>query len=220
MIDGLIKNVLDPIWERAAWPLVRLGFSPNHVTLLGLVLTVGSALAYLVHRDPLVFGLTLAFAFTFDSLDGAVARQRDMRSAWGGYLDAVVDRYQDAASLIAIAWVTQAWVPVIVVLSAVLLIPYTKARTALEIHIENDGWPDLFERLERVIFLCAALIGAGIASRLGYSGHVFLVGALWLMAALAHFTVIQRVLRARVLLVAADASRVPTNVISRDEQGN
>ncbi len=211
MIDGLIKNVLDPLWERAAWPLVRLGLSPNQVTLIGLLLSVGFALAYLVHRDPLVFGLTLVFAFVFDSLDGAVARQRDMCSAWGGYLDAVVDRYQDAASLIAIAWVIQAWAPAIIALSGVLLIPYAKARTAIEIPIENDGWPDLFERLERVIFLCAALIGAGIAARLGYSGHAVLVGALWVMAALAHLTVIQRILRAKALLVAADASRAATN---------
>jgi phosphatidylglycerophosphate synthase len=204
MIDGLIKNVLDPLWERAAWPLVRLGFSPNQVTLTGLVLTGGAAATYLVHRDPLVFGLMLAFAFAFDALDGAVARQRNMRSAWGGYLDAVVDRYQDALTLIAIAWVTQAWLAVIVVLTAVLLIPYAKARTAIETPISNEGWPDLFERLERVIFLCAALIGAGIAMRLGFAGNLFLTVALWIMAALAHFTVIQRALRARDILAAAD----------------
>src|SRR5690606_11358735 len=97
MIDSLFRAHIDPIWERAARPLIRLGMTPNQVTAAGLVLVLLVSAIYLLHRSSLLFGLTLAFAFTFDALDGAVARQRDMRTKVGGYFDAVVDRYQELA---------------------------------------------------------------------------------------------------------------------------
>ena len=37
MIDGLMKDYIDPMWERMAQPLVRAGLTPNQVTALGLV---------------------------------------------------------------------------------------------------------------------------------------------------------------------------------------
>ena len=40
---------------------------------------------------------------------------------------------------------------------------YAKARTALEAQISNEGWPELFERLERIIYTCVMLVAAGLA---------------------------------------------------------
>lgn len=45
MIDGLVKHVLDPLWEAAARPLVALRLTPNQVTVAGLGLIAASALA-------------------------------------------------------------------------------------------------------------------------------------------------------------------------------
>ncbi|TIV05216.1 MAG: CDP-alcohol phosphatidyltransferase family protein, partial [Mesorhizobium sp.] len=94
MIAGLMKRRIDPLWEHAASPLIGIGMTPNQVTACGLVLVALSCAAYLYHQSSLAFGLCLALAFTFDALDGAVARRRHMSTKAGGYFDAMADRYQ------------------------------------------------------------------------------------------------------------------------------
>ena len=95
MIDGLLKSKIDPIWEAMSTPLVRAGLTPNQVTFAGLVLILVASGAYLLHGLALIYGISLAFAFAFDALDGAVARRTGLSSRAGGYFDAMVDRYQE-----------------------------------------------------------------------------------------------------------------------------
>lgn len=196
MIDGLFKRHIDPLWERAAAPLIRLRMTPNQVTATGLALVALAAAAYLLHRSSLVLGVTLAIAFAFDALDGAVARQRDMRSKAGGYFDAMVDRYQELVVLAAIAHVAGLWPAAFFAFAGGVLTSYAKARTAVEIRIDNDAWPDLFERLERIIFLCALLILDGAASAAGLGSPYILAAGLSIYALLANVTAIQRTRRA------------------------
>ncbi|SEO03191.1 CDP-alcohol phosphatidyltransferase [Salinihabitans flavidus] len=207
MIDGLIKSRIDPLWEAAATPLVRARWTPNQVTFAGLVLICLASAAYLWHRSPVIFGLTLAVSFAFDALDGAVARRRDMRSSAGGYFDAMVDRYQELAVLAALAHVHDLWALALAAFAGSVMTSYAKARTALEMPIENDNWPDFFERLERVIFLCLMLIAAGIAPRLGLSAQWVVPGGLALFAALANLTALQRARRAARMLRDRDQAR-------------
>lgn len=200
MIDGLTKHVLDPIWGAAATPLVRAGLTPNQVTLAGLALVVLTSICYLWHQSAIWFGLTLAMAFAFDALDGAVARRRGMQSKVGGYLDAVVDRYQELTVLAALSWVHDLWALGLAVFSGCILTSYAKARTALEIPVSNEAWPDLMERLERIIFLSLLLIGAGILGWLGFDTGLILAVGLFVMAILTHLTALQRMRRAFRLL--------------------
>ena len=191
MIDGLMKDYIDPLWERMAQPLVRAGLTPNQVTAMGLGLIILTSAAYVIHQNALIFGITLIVAFAFDALDGAVARQREMTSKLGGYFDAMVDRYQELIVLGAIAWVADLWALALLAFSGAVITSYAKARTAIEIPIKNEAWPDLFERLERIIFLCALLIAAGV---FGWS-WLMPVG-LGIYALLCHFTALQRAYRA------------------------
>ena len=204
MIDGLIKSKIDPIWEAMSTPLVRAGWTPNQVTFAGLVLILVSSLAYLWHQSPMIFGLMLTIAFAFDALDGAVARRRDMRSLSGGYFDAVVDRYQELVVLAALAFVHDAWLWALLAFSGSALTSYAKARTAIEMPISNENWPDFFERLERVIFLCAVLIVAGFFDA-WQNGIV--VGGLVIFALLSHATALQRAYRAWSMLKEEDQAR-------------
>lgn len=204
MIDGLLSKHIDPLWERAATPLVRAGMTPNQVTLAGLALIALVCAAYLLHRSELIFGLTLVVAFAFDALDGAVARRRDMRSKVGGYLDAMVDRYQELAVLSAIAWLNDLWPAAMLAFAGAVLTSYAKARVALEIPASNDGWPDLFERFERIIFTCALLIGDGVATLIGLGSPMILAVGLSVYALLANVTAFQRMNRAFAMLRAED----------------
>lgn len=195
MIDGLFKKYIDPLWETPARPLSRL-FTANQVTLMGLGLIGLVSLAYVWHRAPAWYAVTLAIAFSADSLDGAVARLRKESSAFGGYLDAIVDRYQEMIALAAIAFVNDAWAAAYFALSGAFLTSYMKARAAMEMPVDNAAWPDLFERQERIFFICLALL---CQSLFGGSSAV-MVWALWLLAILTHATALQRFLRARKLL--------------------
>lgn len=207
MIDSKFRSRLDPMSERAARPLVRLGLTPNQVTAAGLALVLLVCALYLQHRSSLAFGLTLAIAFAFDALDGAVARQRDMRTLAGGYFDAMADRYQELAVLAAIAQVSGQWALAMLAFAGGILTSYAKARAALEIPVSNRGWPDLFERLERAFYLCVMLATDGILSAAGLGSPWILQGGLAVYAALTNLTSAQRVRRAVAMLREADAKR-------------
>ena len=195
MIDGLFKTYIDPLWEMPARPLARV-FTANQVTLMGLGLITAVSLAYVWHHAPFWFAVSLAFAFSADSLDGAVARIRKETSAFGSYLDAVVDRYQELIAIAAIAIVSDAWVAAYFALSGAFLTSYMKARAAMETPVSNSAWPDLFERQERIFFICLALVCQSL-----FGAHVDLIPwALWLLAILTHVTAVQRFLRAKRLL--------------------
>jgi len=204
MIDGLIKDKIDPFWESLSTPLVRIGMTPNQVTFAGLVLVSVVCAAYVWHGSALIFGTTLAVAFAFDALDGAVARRRNMCSIVGGYFDAIVDRYQELIVFVVIAVVNDLWPLALLALTGGVFTSYAKARTAVEIPVSNTDWPDLFERLERVIFLCFVLIAQGIVDIMGISADWIIPMGVGIYAGLSHFTAIQRALRAARLLRAAE----------------
>ena len=203
MLNGLKRDWADPFWQFLAVPLVRAGLTPNQVTLIGFALIAGNCLLYLLHRDSVLFGLGLAFSFVFDALDGAVARIRGMASKFGGYLDAVIDRYQEIAVYVAIAWVTGWWEAVFLALTGSLMVSYNKARTAIEVPIENHAWPDLLERFERIVILCGALILDDLIALPAFLGGRVLFLALLGIGILAHVTAIQRFFRAKRLLTSS-----------------
>lgn len=205
MLDGYYKTTTDRFWNFLAGGLVRAGLSPNQVTLIGLALVGGNCALYLLHQSTLWFGILLALSFAFDGLDGAVARITKRTSRFGGYLDAIIDRYQEAAVFLVLAIVNDLWLPCFLVVTGSLFTSYNKARTAVEITIDNDKWPDLLERLERIVVLCALLIFDPILNEIfALDGQVLHYG-LWVFAILAHVTAIQRFFRARRLIETAEA---------------
>lgn len=196
MLDGLFKAKIDPFWNKLATVFVKLGLTPNMVTLSGLVFVILSCLYFVIFENSLYFGIFLALSFTTDALDGAVARITGKTTSYGAYLDAVVDRYQEILVYFVIAIVRGYWLGAFGAITGSLLVSYNKARTALEMPVSNDHWPDLLERMERIVLITAALLIDGL-----FPGKDILRYAVILIAGLAHFTAIQRFLRARKLLL-------------------
>jgi phosphatidylglycerophosphate synthase len=131
-----------------------------------------------------------------DALDGSLARVSGRVTKFGAYLDAVCDRYVEAAVAGAVAYVTGHWLLIGVVLVGSLLVSYTKARAAMEVKVLNDEWPDLMERTERnVLFIVGLAAGSLIPWR--PMGHDIFWWTLVLLSVLIHLTVVQRILRAR-----------------------
>jgi CDP-diacylglycerol--glycerol-3-phosphate 3-phosphatidyltransferase/archaetidylinositol phosphate synthase len=217
MIDGRYGAKLAPLWERLARVLMHGGWSPNAVTITGLILVAGASIAYILHRDELIFAVSLAVAFAFDGLDGALARLTGRISRFGGYLDAVIDRYQEILLFAAIAWVRDLWPLAFLLMSGALLTSYNKARTALEIVIDNADWPDLIERLERVLVTIALLIADRLLPQPSILPASILASGLMVLAVLTHFTALQRFVRAKRRIMAFEA-RAASN--ARDLSGH
>ena len=196
MLDGLFKAKIDLFWNRLGTLCVKLGLTPNMVTLGGLVLVMLSCLYFVMFENSLYFGIFLAVSFITDALDGAVARITGKTTRYGSYLDAVVDRYQEILVYFAIAYVRGYWMGAFGAITGSLLVSYNKARTALEMPVSNESWPDLLERMERLVLITVALLIDGL-----FPGRDILGYAVVLIAGLAHFTAIQRFLRARKLLL-------------------
>ena len=57
MIDSLFRTSVEPLWERAARPLVHLGVMPNQVTAAGLARVLLVSALYAYHQSSLVFGV-------------------------------------------------------------------------------------------------------------------------------------------------------------------
>lgn len=184
----------------AHW-IASLPITPNQITVVGLLLVALNCAFYLWHRDPFMFGTGLISAYLFDTLDGVVARAQGTSSSFGGYLDAVVDRYQEVITYLAIGLVTGLWLPVFLLVTGSFLTSYNKARVAIETPVDNKGWPDLLAKPTRTFFLCVALIG-------GNSLPWFLPGGLWVLAFMTHLTALHRMGRAYFLLAGGPQERV------------
>ncbi len=158
--------------------------TPNHLTLVGLILTIGVAVV-ISTGQLLVGGVLMVVVALFDMLDGALARVQARKSHFGAFLDSTIDRFSEATILIGILWfepTREMGVLTMLVLTGSLLVSYTRARAeGLGIDCEVGILP----RPQRVLILAAGLISG------------LLVPALALLAVLTHITVLQRVLHVR-----------------------
>jgi CDP-diacylglycerol--glycerol-3-phosphate 3-phosphatidyltransferase len=129
-------------------------------------------------------GLVIIFSGLFDLFDGVVARNLGKVTAFGGFLDSVLDRYSDLLLLLAflINYLKRGDSSLVILTSWVsigtVLIPYIRARAeALQIPC-NIG---LMERAERIILLSVGAL------------FNWMEPILWVLAILTHFTVLQRI---------------------------
>ncbi len=168
----------------------RLGLTPNATTVVGFVLSVFAAIAYALAASALQSYLLLAAVILLlasgfcDALDGILARTYGEASAFGGFLDSLLDRYSDAFMLAGI--IIGGACNLIAGLAAMassLMVSYTRARAeAAGVKMESVG---IAERPERIIILSVSTLAA-----------IFWFPALDIgvivIAALATFTVLQR----------------------------
>jgi phosphatidylglycerophosphate synthase len=183
MLSEKLGHALDKPLEAFAR---RIPLSPNVITITGFTLVVASS--FLLAHNLTLGALCLLPAGLFDMLDGIVARSRGEISSFGAFLDSVLDRYADSAILLAIAWnlansgdMTGVFLSLITLVGS-FMISYTRARAEGLGASCNHG---LMERPERLILLFMGAV----------SGYI--VPALWVLAGLTHYTVLQRIRYAR-----------------------
>lgn len=90
MLDGLMREVIDPPLNQGGRWLASAGITANTVTLVGLAFGLVAAALVVCGNSGLVVALPLLANRVADGLDGAVARVRG-KSDFGGYLDIICD---------------------------------------------------------------------------------------------------------------------------------
>src|SRR5436189_1228233 len=79
-------------------PLAQLGVTPNTLTVIGLLLSILTAVV--IAQGYLVAGgLLVLFAGIFDMFDGAMARVCNSATTFGAFYDSTLDRYSESIIL-------------------------------------------------------------------------------------------------------------------------
>jgi len=189
----MISSALKPAVTRLINPLantaLRVGLTPNSVTILGALGLIISA-AYFYSNEQYFVGTLVITAFALSDLfDGAMARISDKgATSWGGFLDSTIDRVTDSAIVISLALPlirnedVLAY-PAIVALVTGVLIPYIRAKAESFDIACSVGITERTERLI-IILVAAGFHGLGVP-------YILAIG-IWSLAILGLVTVFQR----------------------------
>ncbi|MDQ3305910.1 MAG: CDP-alcohol phosphatidyltransferase family protein [Actinomycetota bacterium] len=183
MLDGRWKIDIERRLRPVGTDLSRSGITADHLTILGLVMAVATAVA--VGNGALRAGVLLLAASTLpDALDGAVAKASGTASPRGSFFDSVADRVTDTLLLGGVAWYLSgsgggriALLP-FAVLGVTTLVSYQRAKAE---SLGFDARGGLMERAERIV-----LLGLGLLFEWA------LIPVLWLMLVLTAVTAVQR----------------------------
>ena len=183
MFDGNFRAEAERKLQPVGQQLKRTGITADHITLLGVVISIGAAVA--IGAGALRAGLALLILTALpDLLDGAVAKASGTASKRGAFFDSVADRFTDAMLLGGVAWYLSTSHPghiavlPLAVLGASMLISYERAKAE---SLGFDAKGGLMERAERLVILGFGLLFS----------H-WLIAVLWVMLVLTAFTVGQR----------------------------
>ncbi len=105
--DGFVATFLSRPLSRLLTPTVlRLGLTPNQVTVASVVVGLGAAALFALGRPAaLVVGaVLLQLSLVLDCVDGDVARYTRRFSPLGAWLDASTDRLKEFACYAGLAW--------------------------------------------------------------------------------------------------------------------
>ena len=105
--DGPVSRHLNrPVSRWLSRYLVRTSVTPNQISLASWILScVAAGFMALSGYPALAIGGVLAqLASVIDGCDGEIARLKRSQSEFGGWFDAVLDRYADAVLLFGLMW--------------------------------------------------------------------------------------------------------------------
>ena len=196
MLNRYARAFFTKVFTPLARLLLKLGVSPDVVTLVGTLGVCFGALAF-YPRHEFFWGTIVITAFVFsDTLDGIMARMSGRSGNWGAYLDSTLDRVGDAAIFGGLVlWYAgdgnDTLMAALALANLILgsVVSYARARAEGLGMTANVG---IAERAERLVATLAAtgLVGLG-------APELLLTVVLALLAVASFITVCQRVLTVR-----------------------
>ncbi|MEM4903469.1 MAG: CDP-alcohol phosphatidyltransferase family protein [Desulfurococcaceae archaeon] len=195
-----LRNRVEGSINTVALYASKLGFSPDELTVISLIVALLGFFTVLVYGSGLALSLVVLLSGFIDSLDGALARLKGTASRRGAFLDSFIDRICEA--LFALSFIELGINVYVVVLFLVFsyLISYARARgESLGMQLAGVG---LMERAERVLALAVSALLIDFYRDVAYYSYVA-------FTILTGITVLQRFLytwKALKVHVSADKS--------------
>jgi CDP-diacylglycerol--glycerol-3-phosphate 3-phosphatidyltransferase/CDP-diacylglycerol--inositol 3-phosphatidyltransferase len=195
-------QVISPV----AHLLIRLGVSPDAVTLVGTLGVCAGALVFFP-QGKLLTGVLVITAFVFsDLIDGFMARTTGRVSKFGAFWDSTLDRIGDGAIFIGLAlyfaWEEPSRLYLVLSLVCLLMGGVTSYARSRGEGLGFDVKVGIAERADRLV---AILVLTGLSAI--FDLPVLLYIALWGLAAASTITVAQRVWVVRKQALAEAALR-------------
>ncbi|MBT2554839.1 phosphatidylinositol phosphate synthase [Arthrobacter sp. ISL-5] len=189
---GFFTALFSPL---ARW-LLRIGVSPDAITIVGTAGVVVGALVF-YPLGQLWWGTIFITAFIFsDVIDGIMARLQNGGGRWGNFLDSTLDRVADGALFAGLAvWFFTGGENEAIAIAAVvclvlgMVVSYVRAKAESLGFQANVGIAERAERLVSVLVV-TGFTGLGLPS-------IVLFVTLVLLALASFVTVVQRVLAVR-----------------------
>ena len=190
MLNGL-RGAMTRFFTPIAKALLRLGISPDAVTIGGTLVVVVTALWAFPTGHLLLGTLVIAVFVLTDSLDGVMARQAGRSGPWGAFLDSTLDRFGDGAIFAGLVlWFTAGGddrLSAVLALACLVLgsiVPYARAR-AEGLGMTASG--GIAERADRLALVLVATFAVGVGAP-----TVVLTVVLALLALASAVTIVQR----------------------------
>ena len=186
MFDGNFRKSVDRAVKPLGDTLRRTKITPDQLTIAGMLIACGAAVA--IGAGYLSLGLLLVILAALpDLLDGALAKASNTSSQRGAFFDSVVDRVTDALLFGGVAWYfasnesSHLAILPFAVSGMSSVISYERAK-AESLGLSAKG--GLMERAERIICLCLGLLFPPL-----------LIPIMWVMLVLTTVTAVQRFIK-------------------------
>ena len=194
MVSSSFKPAVNRVIEPISRLAVRLGVTPDMVTITGTIGSIASSIYLIPQGELFLASLVISFFLLSDLFDGAIARL-SVRGAtqWGGFLDSTCDRVSDSALLGSLAIFcmqneNELYPVIFVAIVLGFLVSYIRAKS------ESYGVPctvGVAERTERLLIAIFAIGFEGLGIPYALS-----VG-IWILVLASAITVLQRVIVVR-----------------------
>ena len=165
-------KALDPIINL----LIKLKLTPNGITIIGFLITIGATIILIVGaeigdkgdtRYITWFGIILLLAGVFDMLDGQLARKTNQMTKFGALFDSVIDRYSEMVMFFGIAYYLVSYhyflsgVFAFIAMIGSIMVSYVRARAE---GLGEDCSIGIMQRPERVLTIGITAILYGVIS--------------------------------------------------------
>ena len=175
---------------------VRLGISPDAVTLVGTLGVTAGALVFFP-QGKLLTGVLVITAFVFsDLVDGAMARVTGRTSKFGAFFDSTLDRIGDGAIfgglVLYFAGPGDSYLYLCLTLYCLVMGAVTSYARARAESLGMQAKGGIAERADRLV---AILVMTGLGALFGWP--ILMELTIWVLAVANTVTVIQRVVMVR-----------------------
>jgi CDP-diacylglycerol--glycerol-3-phosphate 3-phosphatidyltransferase len=187
---------------------IKLGISPDAVTLVGTLGVSAGALAFFP-QGKLLVGVLVITCFIFsDLVDGAMARATGRSSKFGAFFDSTLDRVADGAIfgglVLFYAGPGDNYLYLCLALYCLVMGAVTSYARAKAESLGMQAQFGLAERADRIVLI---LLAAGFSD--WFDLPWLLDGALWVLALANTETVVRRILMVRKQAMAASTQGDP-----------